>query len=140
MKKYLIKMNRNIRFIIACSVIFSIMSCSRESKKKEDASIIKFEKTVYDFKNIFINNPKSTLFNFSNISNTSLVINDVITSCSCTVAEWNKSTVGIKQKGVIKITYTPSTIGPFVNIIDVYYNGKTVPQKILIKGVVLTEK
>lgn len=140
MKRNLIIDNGIIRFIIAFCIIFQMLSCTRESKKKKNVSIIKFEKTVHDFENILMYSTKSTLFKFSNSNNSSLIINDVRTSCSCTIAKWDKDTLSNNQTGIIKIEYTPDTIGPFVSIIDVYYNGKTVPQKILIKGIVVNKE
>lgn len=134
MKQYLNIKITMIRFIIVGFILFEMVSCTREAKKKEDGSIIKFEKTVHDFENIKMNSSKNTEFKFLNNRNSPLVINNVVTSCSCTKAEWNRDTLHTKQTGIIKISYTPNAIGPFVSVIDVYYNGKNSPQKILIKG------
>lgn len=124
--------------IIICILIFGVISCNTKISKNKETHI-KLEKTLHDFEDILNNNSATTVFRFSNEGDVPLIIKDVKTSCSCTVALWNNDTIRKNQTGRITITYNPNELGPFVNIIEIYYNEITTPQKLMIKGNIISE-
>ena len=129
-------MKKNIIYIL----LISMISCQTKTKTdKEETNHFILEKTLYDFKDILNNKSSSTVFKFSNGTEIPIIIKDIKTSCSCTVAKWDSDTIRKNQTGTIKITYNPNELGPFVNLIDIYYNEITIPKKLMIKGNVISE-
>ncbi|MDX2195677.1 MAG: DUF1573 domain-containing protein [Cytophagales bacterium] len=63
-------------------------------------------------------------FGFQNAGNVSLVINNVVASCGCTVPTWSKEPVPPGEKGVVKVEFNPlNKPGPFNKTITVYSNS-----------------
>jgi len=63
-----------------------------------------------------------------------LIINEVKTSCGCTVPEWPKTPIRRGEKGLIKIKYDASSPGVFHKYVEVFYNGSGSPDSLEIKG------
>ena len=81
---------------------------------------IKFEKISHDFGQFPESSPVvSCVFNFQNVGDAPLVINQAIASCGCTVPEYTKEPVQPGQKGEIKVTYngTGKRIGRFAKTV-----------------------
>lgn len=97
---------------------------------------IKFEKDVHDFGVFNEGKPVVTTFVFENIGNEPLVINQVMTSCGCTVPNYTKTPVAPGAKGEIRITYNGKgkAEGPFKKGISVRTNAKNALTRIYIKG------
>jgi hypothetical protein len=73
-------------------------------------------------------------FVFTNTGKEPLIIQNVETSCGCTVPEWTKQPVKPGEKGKIRIKYDTSYPGTFSKSITVYYNGKNSPAHLKIRG------
>ncbi|MBN2755843.1 MAG: DUF1573 domain-containing protein [Bacteroidales bacterium] len=82
--------------------IFINFACSEASIQSNDA-IIEFENIEFDFKQLKYEENAECFFEFSNSSNSILIIQNVSTSCGCTVSEWPKEPIIPKQNGKIKI-------------------------------------
>jgi hypothetical protein len=113
-------------------VIVLLCACSA-SVTKNDASI-KFDKEKYDFGKISYKKEATCTFEFSNPGKTILIINDVKTSCGCTVPEWSKEPIRPGGKGQIKIKYDAAFPGLFHKTVEVFYNGPDSPIILEIKG------
>ena len=111
-----------------------IFSCS-EPVIQNNATIA-FTQTEHDFGTLEIKQPAVYNFEFSNTGKTPLVIQNVETSCGCTVPEWTKEPVKPGKTGTITIKYDAEYPGMFSKSITVYYNGKDSPVKLKIKGLV----
>ncbi|WP_301401839.1 DUF1573 domain-containing protein [Polaribacter huanghezhanensis] len=61
-------------------------------------------------------------------------LDEVITTCGCTVPVWSKETIKPSKKGAIKVTYDSKESGRFHKTITVYFNGKNSPLELKIKG------
>ena len=109
-----------------------ILSCS-EPVIQNNATIA-FTQTEYDFGTLEIKQPAVYNFEFSNPGKTPLVIQNVETSCGCTVPEWTKEPVKPGKTGTITIKYDAEYPGVFSKSITVYYNGKNSPMHLKIKG------
>lgn len=110
-------------FMYACSATVS----------RNDASI-SFSKNKYDFGPIPYKKEATYSFEFLNPGKTMLIINDVKTSCGCTVPEWTKEPVRPGEKGQIKIKYDAAFPGVFHKTVEVFYNGSGSPHSLGIKG------
>ena len=111
-------------------LIFS--SCS-SSIQRNDATI-SFIRQEHDFGSLKLKKQDSCTFEFSNSGKTALLINNVKTSCGCTVPEWTKKPVKPGTKGEIKIKYDADFPGTFYKTITVYFNGENSPVTLKIKG------
>lgn len=113
-------------------MLFLFFACS-PIVTRNDASIV-FEKEKYDFGTIPFKKEASVLFEFTNPGKTMLIINDVKTSCGCTVPEWSKEPIRPGRKGQITIKYDADFPGVFHKTVEVFYNGVDSPYMLGIKG------
>lgn len=100
---------------------------------QNDASI-GFANEKHDFGTIPIKKEAIYSFGFTNPGKTMLIINDVKTSCGCTVPEWSREPIRPGKKGLIKIKYDAAFPGVFHKTIEVFYNGPGSPVIMEIMG------
>lgn len=120
---------KSICFII---IVLIFSTCS-SSIQRNDATI-SFIKQEHDFGSLVLKKQVGCTFEFSNPGKTVLLINNVKTSCGCTVPEWTKKPVKPGTKGKIKIKYDADFPGAFHKTITVYFNGDNSPIQLKIKG------
>ena len=113
-------------------IIALICSCSG-SIVRNDATI-KFGENKHDFGKIALKKEASYSFEFLNTGKTPLVIQEVKTSCGCTVPEWTKAPVKGGKTSNITVKYDASFPGVFHKSIEVFYNGPGSPTKLEIEG------
>ncbi len=75
-------------------------------------------------------------FGLINEGNVPLVINDIKSSCGCTVPSWNKSPIEPGQRTQIEVEIKPEESGYFHKTIDVYCNVAGDKFQLSIKGAV----
>lgn len=73
---------------------------------------ITFEKTVYDYGQIYVNDNGDCVFNFKNTGKADLILTNCTSSCGCTVPEWPKEPIPPGGKAVIKVHYNTGRMGP----------------------------
>jgi hypothetical protein len=97
---------------------------------------IQFKHEVYDFDTIDIDTDGySYAFHFTNTGTSPLFINDVISSCGCTIADWPTKPIDPGKKGAIVITFHATQTGSFVKTVLVKSNAANKPKMTLqIKG------
>lgn len=118
--------------MLVCGFVFALAQTS--TKKQAE---IKFEKVTHDFGKFSESAPKVTcVFNFTNIGDAPLVINQAVASCGCTVPQYTKAPVLPGQKGQIKVTYngTGKFPGHFKKSITIRTNGKVEMTRLYIEG------
>lgn len=120
-------------------LMIAVTSCISITQEKEGAiydelTNIDFKKEKIDFGEILADKSVSTIFEFSNTGESSLLIKEVTTSCGCTVPEWPKGIIKPHESGEIKIVYDAKYPGRFNKTITVVYNGRKSPQQLIIKG------
>ncbi len=119
--------------MLICAVTFASAQGNAEKKPAE----IKFEKTTHDFGKFSESSPKVTCtFNYTNVGETPLIINQAVASCGCTVPEYTKAPVMPGQKGQIKVTYNGAGKfpGPFKKVITIRTNGTVEMVRLYVKG------
>jgi len=99
-----------------------------------------FEKTVYDFGEIKEGKTVEHTFKFVNDGKVPLLINDVRSTCGCTIPSWPKETVAPGKRGKIKVVFKsegkkdqqkkPVTItaNTFPSETILYMNGTVLPK------------
>ncbi len=122
----------NKLFYALALALFLLFSCSSEISQKN--AIIKFKNVEQDFGVLTYQKEKGYSFEFTNPGKSPLIIQNVETSCGCTVADWPKKPLAPGKKGEIKIKYDADFPGVFQKTITVYYNGKDSPAVLKISG------
>ena len=77
---------------------------------------------------------KTVSFTLRNRGDRPLIILDVVTSCGCTAATFEKEPVKPSKETAITVTYTAEEAGMFNKSITVYANTDDSPIKLRIKG------
>lgn len=114
-------------------LLLVLMYTCTATVSRNDASI-GFSKEKHDFGTIPYKKEATYSFELSNPGKTMLIINDVKTSCGCTVPEWSKEPIRPGKKGQIKIKYDAAYPGVFHKTVKVFYNGEGSPISLEIKG------
>jgi hypothetical protein len=126
-------MKETLKLTTILFVSIYLVACGASVAVKNNAEI-KFETNEFDFGELEINADGNCSFMFSNTGDTPLVIQNVKTSCGCTVPEWPKKPIKQGKQGEILINYDTSHPGMFNKTITVFYNGQSSPQVLNIKG------
>lgn len=123
-------------------ILFLILFCVPANGQQVANAKISFEKDIHNFDTINIDASKcSCTFIFTNTGTAPLIINDVISSCGCTVPEWSKKPTLPGKSGSISVSYNPSKPGSFTKTILIKSNATNQQRKILqIKGYVASNK
>lgn len=107
-------------------------------RQKKAGAKIQFKQEVYNFDTINIDtNGYTYAFHFENTGTSPLFINNVISSCGCTIADWPTEPISPGKKSKIKVTFHATQTGSFVKTVLVKSNAANNPKTVLqIKGYV----
>lgn len=119
-------------------IVLLIVLCACQSTTGKSDAKVTFPETEYDFGQLEYKKPATYRFVVKNAGETPLIINNVETSCGCTVPEWTTKPIKPGKEGEIAITYDSDFPGIFRKTITVFYNGMNSPDTLLIKGEVTT--
>ncbi len=120
---------------IAILILFGLMGACSQPVINNNATLV-FKQGEYDFEEIETNSDAQCTFTFTNTGKNPLVIQNVKTTCGCTVPEWTRKPVKAGKNGEIIVTYNTTHPGRFNKTITVFYNGKNSPETLTIKGTV----
>ena len=139
LKKYISLLPPAARWgLSACILLFG---CNPGTGNTQGQAEIRFNKTIHDFAAVAFNTLVSHQFIFTNPGDQKLLIQDIQTSCGCTVPEWPTKPIKKGEKESIHIVFDADHPGVFNKTITVYYNGKHSPDTLYIRGrVSLTPK
>jgi hypothetical protein len=129
--------------IIAVEVNFEKEEIQIPEKKitNTQQANIEIENTVYDFGKLIYGQKIQHTFSIKNTGNSDLKINDIKTSCGCTVAEIDTKTITPNNYANITIDFdTKGKFGNQTNEILIFNNSPESPLKLTIKGNVVMEK
>ncbi len=122
-----------IHFIITTFLVMMSVSCSNNNPKLLNTTL-SFDKNVHDFGTIASKQYVSTSFKFTNTGDSPVMIEQVKTTCGCTVPEWPKEKISSNGIGEILIRYDANNPVHFNKTIIVYYNGEDSPKNLKING------
>ena len=95
---------------------------------------VSVSQTVVDFGKFPMHEKKEHSFALINTGNNVLAVQDVITSCGCTKAEYSKEPVRPGGTLEVKVIYEADEPGRFNKSITVYCNAKESPLQLTIRG------
>ena len=128
------------KILLICAVIlaaswFTNTASAQDNQKAE----FKFNEEKHDFGKVPQGTPVTTVFEFTNVGTTPLIITDVRPTCGCTIADFTKTPVKPGDKGLIKITYNAAFVAPFTKTIVVTSNASTPVKNLIIVGEVVAK-
>ncbi len=80
----------------------------RDQEIKEGSAIISFEKSEHDFGTINEGDIVETIFAFTNVGKSELIITSAKGSCGCTVPQWPKEPIMPGESAEIKVKFNSS--------------------------------
>ena len=105
-------------------------------------AVIKYDKSSHDFGKFDEEKKQTVVFAFTNTGDEPLVIQQVMTTCGCTVADYTKTPIPAGKKGQIKVTYNgkgkPKCF--FRKVITVRSNATNAMTRIYISGDMLVKE
>jgi hypothetical protein len=111
--------------VLVSLILFSFMA---------PKAAIEWQFTEYDFGEIAKNKPVSIDFVFKNPGLVPLIIQDVKTSCGCTVPDYPKQPIAGGKSGKITVTFDAKDSGYFSKTITVTTNTEQATNLLYIKG------
>ncbi|MBN2484467.1 MAG: DUF1573 domain-containing protein [Bacteroidales bacterium] len=120
-----------MRFIVKLGILPAIIALMSFSGPKAS---IEWDFTEHDFGKIEKNKPVTIEFVFKNPGMLPLIIQDVKSSCGCTVPSYPKQPIGPGGSGKITVTYDAKDPGYFSKSITVYTNTEQNNYNLYIKG------
>src|SRR5690606_9202695 len=123
-------MKRTITFLILVLAGFATMTAQNTPK-------FQFTTEVIDYGEIKKGSDGTRVFQFKNIGNAPLVIENVYSSCGCAVPSWTKTPVAPGGSGEIVVKYNTDIVGPIRRTISIYSNADEATKAVKIKGKVL---
>jgi hypothetical protein len=128
-----------INVILISIILFTSVSCSEKSEKKpgKKAAKIEFKDTGHDFGELKYGADGSCEFIFTNNGKSPLILDNVKSTCGCTVPEWTREPVRASGTGKIRVIYDTHRAGAFSKTLIVTSNASNSPVRLFIKGKVL---
>lgn len=123
-------MKNIISFLIVFLVGFSTVEAQNTPK-------FQFKTEIIDFGEIKKGSDGTRVFEFKNVGDSPLVIENVYSSCGCTVPSWTKTPIAPGGTGEITVKYNTDIVGPIRRTISVYSNADEPTKALKIKGKVI---
>lgn len=114
--------------------IFLLLSAMALLSFVAPKAAIEWEFTEYDFGKIEKNKAVTIDFTFKNPGMVPLIIQDVKSSCGCTVPDYSKQPIMPGASGKITVTYDAKDSGYFSKTITVITNTEDATNLLYIKG------
>ena len=125
------------RFYILFAALVALVAGTLSAQNQNYApQAIEFTKKVHNFGKVSVNDgAQKCSFDFSNISDKPVVINNIISSCGCTTPIWPKKPIMPGEKGKVEVTYlNDQGPYPFDKTLTVYTSASTKPIILRITG------
>lgn len=120
--------------LLLCVASLSLATKAQSTGTPVNGPEIQFEKLYFDFGELKVGEVKEVSLTFTNIGNKPLILDDVISSCDCTVVDWSKAPVMPGQKAKIKAKYTAENVGLISKRVTVLSNAETDRVILQLKG------
>lgn len=100
---------------------------------------IEFKSETIDYGEIKKGSDGVRVFEFTNTGNSPLVIENVTSSCGCTIPKKPENPIMPGETGEIEVKYDTKRVGPIRKTVTVYSNADEPTKALKIKGRVLEE-
>lgn len=116
--------------------ILTMLSCFPANSQDVEPPLLHWEKKVISLGSVLEENGHvQTAFHFTNKTNQRLVIEEIITECGCTTAEYSRDTLSHNEKGKVVISFDPQTRGgEFAKMILVKSNVEPYTDTLILEG------
>lgn len=122
--------------LIAIAIfVFSGLATAQAQKTAK----IEFKSETIDYGEITKGSDGVRVFEFTNVGDAPLVIEDVKSSCGCTVPKKPEEPVMPGKTGKIEVKYDTNRVGPIRKTVTVYSNAEEPIKALKIKGLVKDE-
>ena len=111
-----------------------IITGKSEAKPKQVVTTVSVDQAEKDFGKFPYSQKQEYTFLLTNTGNSVLVVQDVITSCGCTKAEYRKEPVRPGGTLEVKVVYEADAAGYFDKVVTIYCNAENSPISLRIKG------
>ncbi len=135
LKKRILKSSwRPNRVLFAAAALLCTLTAMAQSGH---TTALKFNSTVHDFGKFSATaGPQKCTFTYTNVSNEPVVINNILSSCGCSVPEWDKAPIMPGKGGKITVTYlNDHGAYPFDKTLTVYVSSSAKPIQLRIIGI-----
>lgn len=105
----------------------------RETEKSVN-TVIAVPVHEVDLGTLSVGEERKVSFTLRNSGANRLIIYDVVTSCGCTAAEFDKRLIAPGEETVVNVAYTAEEPGAFRKTITVHLNAEDSPVQLRIKG------
>lgn len=124
-----------------CALTLFLFSGALMAQTKQNTPVpdAQFNELKHEFGKIPQKVPATTVFTFTNVGKTPLVIETAAASCGCTTPSYPKAPVMPGKKGKIKVTYNAEAMGSFTKMVDVKFAQNPRPVNLVIHGEVVAK-
>jgi hypothetical protein len=116
---------------------------AQQAKDSDSASFaqITFEVTDHSFGEVTQGEKVEHIFKFKNTGNFPLILQNVLTTCGCTVPEWPKEPIAPAEEGILRVIFdSTAKIGRQNKVITIRSNSKSGDYRLRISAMVLPPK
>lgn len=117
--------------------ILLLIVTSFSTIQAQETAKFEFKTEVIDYGDIEKGSDGIKTFQFKNVGSAPLNIENVYSSCGCTVPTWTKSAIAPGRSGEIQVKYDTNRVGPIRRTITIYSNADEPTKALKIKGRVL---
>jgi len=131
-----------IMILILCQSFVYQMVAQDSQKMLDESKVISFDKKIHDFGDVLISDgPVKCTFTFTNISDSPIVVHNIISSCGCTIPQWTRSPVKPGEKGKVDVVFNNDQ-GPFPfdKTLTLYVSGVNRPVILRVRGIAHEKK
>lgn len=122
-------------FLFASALVFSFAVMAQSQVKADD--IVKFATEKHDFGKIKQGVPVTFNFEFKNISDKPVVVENASASCGCTVPEKPEKPIAPGETGKIKVQFNAAAVAPFNKDVYIKFAGVDQQKTVHISGEVV---
>ena len=123
-------------FLFASALVFSVAVMAQTQLKADD--VVKFTSEKHDFGKIKQGVPVTYFFEFKNISDKPVVVENASASCGCTIPEKPEKPIAPGATGKIKVQYNAAAVAVFNKDVYIKLAGIEQPKTVHITGEVIT--
>jgi hypothetical protein len=131
---------KKLVFVMLAFIGFTMNAQVKQEAKTitdSDAPVFKFEKQVIDYGTVNLNSDGVREFKFTNVGKSPLVINNIKSSCGCTVPTKPTEPIMPGKTGKISVKYATNRPGGFSKSITIFSNASEKVKVLRIKGIVI---
>jgi hypothetical protein len=123
-------------FLLAGSALLSISLFAQNPPAKAE-DVLKFKELSFDFGKVKMGTPVTHEFSFTNISNSPVIIEQALASCSCTTPHKPEGAIPAGKSDFIAAQYNAAGAGRFNKTVTIKVAGIDMPVVLKITGEVL---